>query len=137
MTAVKQAVGREGYTFYSGFQYRIGRETQLFPAAWMTPVQLVKFEGREEGYATYKVTLQLLCLNKQYDEETKVKLWSRMEEQAIRVYHAIFPAEGVFAAQNLKTEPAEFTLTSHGELSLKVEFEAKMYYPNHAAVKIQ
>ncbi len=130
MNAVRNAVAAEGYTFYSGFEYRIRRETSLFPAGWMIPPKLTATQGREEGVATYGVTLQLLELNRQYDEPEKVRIWDRMEEKAMRIINRITPAEGVSEARNLTAEPGEFGLTNHGELSLKVGFEVKMFFPN-------
>lgn len=131
MQAVKEATTAEKYHFYSGFEYRIGTETKLFPAVWLLPAKLTGLQGREEGGLIYHVTLILLHLNHQYDEETKNRLWGKMEKQAYDIYNRLFLAEGVSHVTCFTTQPAEFTLTNHGELSLNVQFEVNFYFPNN------
>lgn len=129
--AVRRAAETEGYTPYVGFQYRMQGEITRFPAAWMLPPQMVRAEGRYEGTLTYRVTLYLMKPDKKYDGPQKEKLWDDMETDALRMAETVRVAEGVHLAEVVSAEPAERTLSRHGELSLKALFEIRMSFCNN------
>lgn len=65
LTAViESAATAEGYTFHSGFEYRINNGLLKLPAAWLLPIRIIKVEGRHDGFITYRAELYLLHIEK-------------------------------------------------------------------------
>ena len=80
-----------------------------FPAVWLVPPHVVRVEGREEGEIVYRATLHLMRL---------------------AMIGRIGKLQGIFCTGNIALTPAEFSLTRQGELSMKAEFDARLYFPN-------
>lgn len=127
---VRKAAESCGYKVFTGFQYRMQEEIMAFPAVWMLPVRLSGAEGRREGMLTYAVALYLMRLDRKHTAEEKERIWSDMELDALNIADRILAQNRVFVVENISTAPAERTLTHHGELSLKAEFEVKMSFCN-------
>lgn len=123
--ALETAVRKTGYAFYRGFEYRLNEKPLRFPAVWCVPPKMIRIDGREEGEATYRVTLHLMEKNLRYDETLKERAWDRMEQDALRIIRRTEPCDGIFCAENIVLTPAEFSLTVHGELSIKAEFDVR------------
>lgn len=130
-TIIKEALKSQKYGLYTGFEYRIPSEKVIFPACWMPPMQLVRVDGRHEGKRTYKITLHLMKLNKKASEAEKERAWSTMEEEALEIIHHIGPQGEVYCIDKIEATPAEFSLSPHGEISLKVEFEVQVAFCNY------
>lgn len=124
------AAETRGYDVLRGFRYRLPGEVMAFPAAWVLPVQMARVDGRHEGYLTYKVVLHLMQLDRKYTPEQKERAWNDMELDALHVADLILSRDEVAIVENISTLPAERSLTQHGELSLKVEFEVRMSFCN-------
>ena len=127
---VRDAALSAGYTFFNGFPYRISQTRMEFPAVWLAPVQLVGLNGREQGTATYKVSLYLIEPNGGKDELQKEELWARMEVDAIGMVHALADVPAVFGVRNVQCIPGEFSLTSYGELSMNATMEVEILFCN-------
>lgn len=125
---IKQAAIQCGYSFYKGFEYRLQQQAQVMPAVWLTPPEMIKIEGVNSGYITYRTTLTLLTLNNKFDEDQKEKSWDKMERDIITMVKKVQSSDKIHLVEKLKTTPAEFTLTNRGEVSLKAECEVKMYF---------
>ncbi len=123
--ALEAAVRKTGYAFYRGFEYRLNEKPLRFPAVWCVPPKMIRIDGREEGEATSRVTLHLMEKNLRYDETLKERAWDRMEQDALRIIRRTEPCDGIFCAENIVLTPAEFSLTVHGELSIKAEFDVR------------
>lgn len=123
--ALETAVREAGYAFYRGFEYRLNEKPLRFPAAWCAPPKMIRIDGRREGEATYRVTLHLMEKNLRYDETLKEQAWDRMERDALRIIRRAESCDEMFCAENIALTPAEFSLTVHGELSMKAEFDIR------------
>lgn len=128
--AVESAAQELGYGFRQGFEYRMGEVPVRFPAVWLVPPRVTRVEGREEGEIVYRATLHLIRLDRRYDEQAKERQWAEMERDALAMIGRIGKQQGVFCTGNIALTPAEFSLTRQGELSMKAEFDARMYFPN-------
>lgn len=128
--AVRRAAEKSGYHFHQGFEYRMNEDPVRFPALWLAPPRVVRVDGRDEGQIVYRVAMHLLRLNRRFDEQAKEQVWDEMELDALQVIGLVGPQQGVFCTENIALTPAEFTLTRQGELSLKAEFDARLYFPN-------
>ena len=93
-----------------------------FPAVWLVPPHVVRVEGR--------ATLHLMRLDRRYDEQAKERQWAEMERDALAMIGRIGKLQGIFCTGNIALTPAEFSLTRQGELSMKAEFDARLYFPN-------
>lgn len=100
------------------------------PAVWLVPPHVVRVEGREEGEIVYRATLHLMRLDRRYDEQAKERQWAEMERDALAMIGRIGKLQGIFCTGNIALTPAEFSLTRQGELSMKAEFDARLYFPN-------
>ena len=123
--ALEKAARKTGYAFYRGFEYRLNEKPLRFPSVWCAPPKMIRIDGRMEGEATYRVTMHLMEKNLRYDETFKERIWDRMEQDALRIIRLTEPCDGIFCAENIALTPAEFSLTVHGELSLKAEFDVR------------
>ena len=94
------------------------------------PPHVVRVEGREEGEIVYRATLHLMRLDRRYDEQAKERQWAEMERDALAMLGRIGKLQGIFCTGNIALTPAEFSLTRQGELSMKAEFDARLYFPN-------
>ena len=128
--AVESAAQELGYGFRQGFEYRMGEVPIRFPAVWLVPPHVVRVEGREEGEIVYRATLHLMRLDRRYDEQAKERQWAEMERDALAMIGRIGKLQGIFCTGNIALTPAEFSLTRQGELSMKAEFDARLYFPN-------
>ena len=97
---------------------------------WLVPPHVVRVEGREEGEIVYRATLHLMRLDRRYDEQAKERQWAEMERDALAMIGRIGKLQGIFCTGNIALTPAEFSLTRQGELSMKAEFDARLYFPN-------
>ena len=128
--AVESAAQELGYGFRQGFEYRMGEVPIRFPAVWLVPPHVVRVEGREEGEIVYRATLHLMRLDRRYDEDAKDRQWAEMDRGALAMIGRIGKLQGIFCTGNIALTPAEFSLTRQGELSMKAEFDARLYFPN-------
>lgn len=69
-------------------------------------------------------------LDRRYDEQAKERQWAEMERDALAMIGRIGKQQGIFCTGNIALTPAEFSLTRQGELSMKAEFDARLYFPN-------
>lgn len=128
ISLIKQTIRAKKYGAYTGFEYRIPSEKMIFPACWIAPLQLTKLDGRYDGKRTYKVVLYLMQINKKANEETKEAIWEEMEEHIVEIVNTLIKEKPIFYIENLVATPAEFSLTPHGEISLKVEFDVQVAF---------
>lgn len=126
--AIEKAARQSGYEFFQGFPYRMNSITVRFPALWLVPPKMTRIDGRREGEARYRVEMHLMHLNRKFTETDKEQRWETMERDALRIINRIGPEEGIFCTAAISLTPSEFTLTAHGELSLKAEFDATLYF---------
>lgn len=128
--SIKAATETIGYHFYEGFEYRMNEKGIHLPAIWLIPPKMSRINGRNEGEATYRVILHLMHPNQRYDEPDKNLQWDAMEQNLLKITNRIISQQGVFCIENITLTPAEFTLTKQGELSVKAEFDMRMYFNN-------
>lgn len=127
-SALRSAVKANGYNLYSGFPYSLNGTPMLFPAAWLSPPEICRVEGRKEGFFTYSVTLQLMQMAIKMTPELREQKWGEMEGSAMDIISAAGDNTELFNIQNITMSPAEYTLSKHGEISMKVTFEARMHF---------
>ena len=128
INTLQEAAERKGYNLMCGFKYQIAQEATIYPLAWLYPIKLNNIEGRLEGIITYNVEMILIKLNHRYQQNEKENIWSEMEKDIIDICCNILSKPNVYNVEKLKTEPAEYTLTNQGELSLNCEFNVKMNF---------
>lgn len=126
--AIGRAVRERGYTFYSGFEHSMNGTLSKFPAAWLSPLEVTEVEGREEGYVTYLATVSLMNLISKASAAQKEIYWDRMEEEAGAIAHMTGNDPAVCDVMNIKMSPAEYSLSKHGEISMRLSFEARMHF---------
>lgn len=128
LSAIENASTGSGYKPYTGFLYSMNGNAVKFPAAWLIPPAVVKWEGRKEGYITYSATLYLMKIETKISPDIREDVWSEMEKEAYDIITAIGECRDIFNIQNVKITPSEYSLSKHGELSVKLEFEARMQF---------
>lgn len=129
LTAViESAVTAEGYTFHSGFEYRINNGLLKLPAAWLLPVHIIKVDGRHDGFLTYRAELYLLHFGKKATPQTREQLWSTMEINALKILDRIGQGRQVFNLDNISCTPSENSLTPHNETALKITCDIRMRF---------
>lgn len=129
LSLIRQEAQTLGYDFQNGFLYRTARSNFRLPVLWMEPPVLTGVEGRDEGTITYHITLHLMTADRKYDEIQKEEQWETMETQALGLLNTILLQGPLFSLEKIRCTPSEFDLTNRGELSLKVEFEARTAFP--------
>ena len=126
--ALKKAVEEEGYIFYSGFEYRAGKIEGNFPAVWLAPPKLVNVTGEEDGEREYAVELVLMASGVGIKERGDV--WSKLEQDAVEIYHRIGKECAVVRVEDLKCWPGEYALTGYGEVSMKMTCRVVLFWQN-------
>lgn len=128
--AINNAFKHDGYTLYQGFTYQINNTKLVLPCVWVNPAELVAIQGRNEGVATYKVTIYLFTQNDNSTEREKELKWAEMEQQAIDSYKSLLCDEWVNDVSSLSISPDEFAYTGFKELSVKATFNVNIRYCN-------
>lgn len=125
---IQHAAESVGYTVYSGFHYRMNNTVCKFPAAWLSPLKIIRIEGREEGEITYRAELCLMKIDRNPTEENKELMWAEMEEDTLKVVEKLRQQERTLWVENTTASPNEYACTKHGELSLQVMFDIKVHF---------
>ncbi len=126
LTAViRTAATDAGYAFHTGAAHRMNGTIRVYPAAWLEPPVLKSAEGRAEGDLTYRVTMHLMALPSSAEKGT---LWTWLEEDALAVMRAAAVNPSVRQVANIFCEPAEQSLTAHGEVSMTLVCDITMWF---------
>lgn len=128
LAAIGNAAADTGFSFHSGFTYSMNGSAVKFPAAWLVPPAVTKWEGRKEGYITYSVTVYLMKIVTKVSPGYKEDVWGEMEKKAYDIVMRTGECGDVFNIQNVRITPSEHSISKHGELSVKLEFEARMHF---------
>lgn len=120
LAAVETACKAAGFDFETGFEYRLASQVDRLPAAWLETPQLQKTEGRNEGVKHYSLKINLLTRCTDHTPAAKERDWAALEQSAAEILAGIRAAEGVKAVEDVALAPAEFSLTTGGELSMCV-----------------
>lgn len=115
-----------GYAFHTGPAHRINGEVRVYPAAWLEPPVLSSSEGRTEGDITYRTTLHLMALPATVEE--RESLWTALEADAIAVSRRLMADSRVCEVSKISCIPAAQSLTAHGEVSVTLACDVKMWY---------
>jgi hypothetical protein len=126
LSAVENACRQIGFDFNTGFEYRLATQIERLPAAWLEPPKLLRTAGRREGTKYYGVKINLLDRCTDHSPTAKERLWADFEERASRLLTAIGDDDNIRMLTDIEFTPAEFSLTTGGELSMCVTFTVIM-----------
>ncbi len=126
IAALKKAAEGCGYMFHTGLEHHLNNEVNHFPALWLLPPKVVATQGREAGTKRYEATLYLLETCSKGSEQEKEFCWTRMEETSSAICRALCESEAVRYAEIESEIPDAYSLTNHGEVSLKVKLKVEL-----------
>ncbi len=126
LAAVEAACRRCGFDFQTGFDYRLASQLERLPAAWLETPRLEKTEGRREGTRFYSVKINLLDRCPSHDAAAKERSWGLLEERASKLLDSLGDDDNVRVITDVEFSPAEFALTTGGELSLAITCTVQM-----------
>ena len=124
--AIAGATREYGFAFQTGAAYRIAPELKRLPAAWLHPPRCEKTEGRNEGFVTYSVKLELMEAYEAGRGTAEDERWAGLEEKASAICRRLGQGEGIQVVSGMEFLPAELSLTAQGEQSLGVQFKVRM-----------
>lgn len=128
---VRAAAVRLGYAFHTGEEHTVGGSVRAYPAAWLVPPEVKEHTGRREGETTFRVTLHLMALPagaEQVGGEGGETVWQALECDALAVAREIAESDAVCAVSNVRCIPARGSLTAHGESSVSLVCDMKLWY---------
>lgn len=128
--AISHAFDFFGYGFFQGFTYNINGSKLVLPCLWLNPVELTGINGRNEGTGVYKVTLYVFVDSKGLDEHGKENVWAELEQKVIEAYNKLRFENNIQDVSGLSITPDEFAYTGYKELSVKVSFNATVFFCN-------
>ncbi len=126
IAAIERACNLIGFDFSTGFEYRLASQLERLPAAWLEPPKLLKTQGRKEGTKFYSVKINLLDRCTDHSPVAKERLWNNFEERASQMLSAVGNDENIRMLTDIEFTPAEFSLTTGGELSMCITFEVQI-----------
>lgn len=135
--AVAATVEECGFTFQTGGEYRIASELRKLPAAWLHPPELTANEGREEGFKTYSVEIELIEQYAGNKPLAKEEQWDGLEARAAQICALVGARAEIQVVSDIALSPAELSLTARGELSLNLKFKVRMPFCNHCDGRLQ
>lgn len=124
--AAEKACIAQGFDFGTGFDYRLASQVERLPAAWLETPTLKKVEGRNEGVKHYALKINLLDRCANHSPSVKEQSWNALEQRASDILRSIGTHEAVRQLTDIEFAPAEFSLTTGGELSLSITCTAQM-----------
>ncbi len=115
--AAETLASERGYAFHAGPEGDMPRTIAVYPAAWLSPLELHSVEGRSHGRASYDMTLRLLRSGARLSTPERNTLQAEMEGQMLDLFAALSLDPKVLSVENLTVIPGTFSLTPHGEIS--------------------
>ncbi|MDR0907570.1 MAG: hypothetical protein LBM63_03035 [Rikenellaceae bacterium] len=114
-----------GYAFHTGATHKAGGEVRAYPAVWLEPPVMKSCDGRNEGTVTYRATLHLVTLATMVGAES---LREGLETDAMTLKRAVEQDARVSEVTAVACAPATQTLTAHGDVSMTLTCDVKMWY---------
>ena len=124
--AVEKACRQCGFDFNTGFEYRLASQIERLPAAWLEPPKLQKTVGRREGTRFYTMKINLLDRCTDHSPAAKEQQWNKFEERASQLLCEIGCNDNIRVLTDIEFTPAEFSLTTGGELSMCITCGVQM-----------
>ena len=128
ISALRNVAGKLGYSFHTGFDYRINTGIKKFPAMWLLPPKLTQTEGRSEGTKKYEINLKIIHEGGNYDPGKKDRIWAAMEDDVSNLCLELYSSPHIISIKDTELSPQELSLTNRGELSMSVKFVLKMAF---------
>jgi len=144
---VRDAAVSRTYAFHTGEVHELNGTIGEFPAAWLEPVSVVGVTGREEGEITCRVVLHLATAGatsgKTDDNDAfgrseafgdsgatneSSEQWAGLERDARCIVSDIASDGAVLAVTGVSCVPARQSLSVHGEESVTLKCDVKMWY---------
>ncbi len=123
---VGSAAADLGYAFHAGEEHLAGGAVRIWPAAWLAPPVLREHTGRREGETLWRITLHLMSLPT--DGAAAGALWETLERDALRIATSLASSPAVCAVSGVGCTPVRQSLTPHGETSVALVCDVKMWY---------
>lgn len=128
--AITKAVEEMSYTPFYGFENRAAEITAPLPIALIEPLVLKSTSGIEQGATIYNVSLHLMRRSGKGAAIQKESVWQQIENDAFTLRHILLKNSEIRNVRSFRCVPAEFSLTSKGELSMAVKFEVETLFLN-------
>lgn len=127
--ALREAAAGIGYSFCSGFDYRMQETIKAYPCLWLSPPKITAVKGRSEGRIRYRAAMHLMKLSGKAGGAQREEICSALEEDALAVYRSL-AQDGRISAWLVECSPAEFSLTNHGEISVSLKMDIDVPFCN-------
>jgi hypothetical protein len=121
-----RAAAAEGYAFHTGEMHLVNGTVRVYPAAWLAPVAVRSHTGRREGETTWRVTLHLMTLPT--GDASAEAAWGILEGDALAIAGYLAASPAVCEVSAVGCAPAQRSLTVHGETSVALTCEVKMWF---------
>lgn len=124
--AFRTAANEAGFGFNTGPAYLMNSEIRVYPAVWMEPPVLKSIVGRSEGDEIYRATLHFMTIPSA--GECRETIWDELQADALGAVAAAANMNDVREISGIVCTPREKSLTAHGELSVTLECDARMWF---------
>lgn len=128
ISLIRSAAEQAGYAFYCGDIRSAASAIRSYPAAWLETPQLVSFDGGDEGYASYRVSLRLLSAADRRSVLDPEPAWAALEADALSIVRAAAVSRGAGRVREVKCTPSSLVTTNHGETALCITFIISIEY---------
>lgn len=128
ISAIKEAAGLIGYTFYTGPDEAMTSKIKSYPALWLSSTVMKNMSGRAHCRDLYGICMTLMMSPKVSADTAREEVWRVLEDDAALLRQKIMSHKNVRKVSDFCTASPSKPFTKNGETTLTAQCDILMCY---------